>query len=116
VPEARELHSNFTAAWRQFGWLPESFSLDLTTEFRGDPGYNLRPEHIESTFYLAAVTGDPQYVRLAKDMMAVVQASRTKCGYTKVHDVTTGEGRRAAALVGCGGGWGQGLWAHRALG
>jgi hypothetical protein len=24
-------------------------------------------------------------------MMAVVQASRTKCGYTKVHDVTTGE-------------------------
>ncbi len=27
--DAVDLHANFTAAWQTFGWLPESFTLDL---------------------------------------------------------------------------------------
>ena len=28
--EAVELHANYTAAWRTFGWMPEVFHLDLS--------------------------------------------------------------------------------------
>ena len=28
--EAVELHANYTAAWRAFGWMPEVFHLDLS--------------------------------------------------------------------------------------
>jgi hypothetical protein len=37
--------------------LPEVFGVDLGAVHPEDPGYNLRPEHIESTWYLAALTG-----------------------------------------------------------
>lgn len=50
--DARALHSNFTAAWSRFGWLPEAFGFDLGGVSGQDPGYNLRPEHIESTYLL----------------------------------------------------------------
>lgn len=33
------------------------FGVDLGAVHPEDPGYNLRPEHIESTWYLAALTG-----------------------------------------------------------
>ena len=91
LDEARELHANYTAAWRAFGWIPEMFSLDLRGISPHDPGYNLRPEHIESTFYLSAVTKDPQYLQLAADIMSVIEQSKTKCGYTQVADISTGE-------------------------
>lgn len=35
--DAVELHANFTAAWRAFGWLPELFGLDLA-QVGGGPG------------------------------------------------------------------------------
>jgi hypothetical protein len=36
------MHSNFTAAWRTWGWLPELFGADLASINPEDPGYNLR--------------------------------------------------------------------------
>jgi hypothetical protein len=57
-----------------------------------------RPEHIESTWYLKAVTGDPtgHYSGLAAAMMAVLQHSKVDCGYAPIKDVTTGGGCEAA--------------------
>ena len=55
--DAAALHANFTSAWETWGWLPEVFGVDLGAVHPEDPGYNLRPEHIESTWYLAALTG-----------------------------------------------------------
>ncbi len=33
-----ELHDSFLGAWREFGWLPEMFGLDLKAVDPNDPG------------------------------------------------------------------------------
>jgi hypothetical protein len=101
---AERLHSNFTAAWATWGWLPELFGADLSAVHPEDPGYNLRPEHIESTWYLKAVSGDPTgyYGGLAAAMMAVLNHSRVECGYAPIRDVNTGAAWPwTGFLVGC---------------
>lgn len=99
--DAERLHSNFTAAWATWGWLPEVFGADLSAVHPEDPGYNLRPEHIESTWYLKALTGDPtgQYTRLAASIMHVLNHSRTECGYAPIKNVNTGAGCSAGLLM-----------------
>jgi hypothetical protein len=96
---AERLHSNFTAAWATWGWLPEVFGADLSAVHPEDPGYNLRPEHIESTWYLKAVSGDPTgyYTGVAAAMMAVLNHSRVECGYAPIRDVNTGARSRLLA-------------------
>ncbi|GIL75349.1 hypothetical protein Vretimale_8025 [Volvox reticuliferus] len=90
--DAIELHANFTAAWRTFGWLPEMFGIDLSKVHPEDPGYNLRPEHIESTYLLHCVTQDPYYLRVAANIQSTLAThNRVKCGYTIVNHVDTGE-------------------------
>ncbi|GLI62009.1 hypothetical protein VaNZ11_004584 [Volvox africanus] len=90
--DAIELHANFTAAWRTFGWLPEMFGIDLSKVHPEDPGYNLRPEHIESTYLLHCVTQDPYYLRVAANIQSTLAThNRVKCGYTNVNHVDTGE-------------------------
>jgi hypothetical protein len=68
------------------------FGADLSAVHPEDPGYNLRPEHIESTWYLKAVSGDPTgyYGGLAAAMMAVLNHSRVECGYAPIRNVNTG--------------------------
>jgi hypothetical protein len=98
---AERLHSNFTAAWATWGWLPELFGADLSAVHPEDPGYNLRPEHIESTWYLKAVSGDPTgyYGGLAAAMMAVLNHSRVECGYAPIRDVNTGAARALGEIL-----------------
>jgi len=97
--DARDLHSNYTAAWRAFGWLPELFGFDLGGISSADGGYNLRPEHVESTFMLHAVTQDPAYITVAASMLEALKHCRVACGYTRIANVETGEWV-----------WGSGLW------
>jgi mannosyl-oligosaccharide alpha-1,2-mannosidase len=54
-----------------------------------DPRYLLRPEAIESVFYLYRITGDPAYQDMAWDMFeGVAKASETKLGHAAIKDVT----------------------------
>ena len=69
--EAVDLHSNFTAVWQSYGWLPEAYSIDTSRINPDDPGYNLRPEHVESTYLLHATTGDPRYLKTARSLLQV---------------------------------------------
>ncbi|KAG2422537.1 hypothetical protein HYH02_015424 [Chlamydomonas schloesseri] len=90
--EAVELHANFTAAWRTFGWLPEVFGIDLSKVHPEDPGYNLRPEHIESTYLLHCLTQNPHYLRVASNIQSTLHThNRVQCGYTQINHVDTGE-------------------------
>ncbi|GAX82662.1 hypothetical protein CEUSTIGMA_g10088.t1 [Chlamydomonas eustigma] len=92
--EAVELHANYTAAWRTFGWMPEVFHLDLTLNkvHPNDPGYNLRPEHVESTFMLHSLTGNPEYLDIAAKMQeTLVKHNKAKCGFASITHVDTGE-------------------------
>lgn len=54
-----------------------------------DPRYILRPEAIESVFYMWRITGDPEWQAAAWDMFqAVAKGTATELGSASVQDVT----------------------------
>jgi mannosidase alpha-like ER degradation enhancer 2 len=56
------------------------------------PGYPLRPEAIESAYYLFMLTGDEHWREMGKDMFRrVVAATRVDAGFAHLKDVRTGE-------------------------
>jgi mannosidase alpha-like ER degradation enhancer 2 len=56
--------------------------------------YHLRPEIIESTYYLYHYTGDPEYRQKAESMFAdFVKHCRTEAGYAALQNVITKEKR-----------------------
>jgi hypothetical protein len=57
-------------------------------------GYHLRPEIVESTYYLYRCTGDPQYRRMGEKIFNdFVKYCRTDAGYAALADVTTKQQR-----------------------
>jgi mannosidase alpha-like ER degradation enhancer 2 len=76
--------------WDTFGIEPESF--DYATMEMEYPAYPLRPEAIESAYYLFMLTGDERWREMGKDMFRrVVAAARTDEGFAHLQDVRTGE-------------------------
>jgi hypothetical protein len=74
--------------WVKFHLEPEEFN------FRTDsvlyPNYALRPENLESCFYLYRITGDEQYLRMGKRMTDdILSTCRTEAGFAAVKDVRT---------------------------
>ncbi len=56
------------------------------------PGYPLRPEIVESAYYLHQYTRDPAYLRMGETMFEdFVRHCRTEAGYASLKDVTTKE-------------------------
>ncbi|KAJ2226932.1 hypothetical protein GGH97_006583, partial [Coemansia sp. RSA 475] len=74
--------------WNRFRALPERFNL-----FAREPDifyYLLRPEFIESTYYLYRATQDPFYLDVGEMILTDLNAlMRTSCGFTAMHDVLT---------------------------
>lgn len=69
-------------------FIPEAF----TTDFRVHWAHHLlRPEFIESTYFLYKATGDPYYLDVGKSIMdSLERYARVQCGYAALKDVTTG--------------------------
>lgn len=79
---------NYHQIARQFGFLPELF--DVSSGKTKGPAYPLRPEYVESLFYLYRATRDPHLLSLAAEVLEAINFScRTECGYATVHDVNT---------------------------
>jgi ER degradation enhancer, mannosidase alpha-like 2 len=56
------------------------------------PGYPLRPEIVESAYYLHRLTGDPRYLEMGRTFFeGLVAHCRTDAGYTVLKDVVTKE-------------------------
>ena len=53
----------FTLAQKYGGFSPESFTADFRVNWAQSP---LRPEFVESTYFLYRATGDPFYVDVGK--------------------------------------------------
>jgi mannosidase alpha-like ER degradation enhancer 2 len=52
------------------------------------PGYALRPEIIESAFYLHHFTNDPRYLEMGRTFFdSLVKYCRTDAGYAQLSDV-----------------------------
>src|SRR5438309_2456401 len=68
----------------------EHETLDYKTMRVIDGRYHLRPEIVESTYYLYHFTGDPEYRRMGEKMFDdFVKYCRAEAGYAALADVTT---------------------------
>ncbi|KAK0146317.1 ER degradation-enhancing alpha-mannosidase-like protein 2 [Merluccius polli] len=79
---------NYYSVWRQFGGLPEFYSITQGYTVDKREGYPLRPELIESAMYLFRATGDHTYLQFGLDAIeSIEKISKTPCGYASVKDV-----------------------------
>lgn len=88
LPRARRLQESGLRMWRLHGIEPEA--LDYHRMKVTSPAYALRPEIIESAYYLNHYTGDPRYRAMGKEFFeAFVRWCRTEAGYAALKDVRT---------------------------
>ncbi|KAJ1733051.1 hypothetical protein LPJ61_001744 [Coemansia biformis] len=74
--------------WRRFRAMPERFNL--YTREPDLPYYLLRPEFIETTYYLYRATRDPFYLSVGEMVLNDLNdLMRTSCGFTAMEDVVT---------------------------
>ncbi|XP_077245578.1 glycosyl hydrolase family 47 protein isoform X2 [Tasmannia lanceolata] len=87
VPAVRT-HTAFFSVWKKYGFTPEGFNLATFSVQHGQKSYPLRPELIESTYWLFKATRDPRYLDAGRDMVASLQyGARCPCGYCHISDV-----------------------------
>lgn len=90
VERARRLQDSGLKMWRLHGIEPES--LDYAEMKVLSPGYALRPEIIESAYYLHHYTGDARYRAMGREFFEdFVRYCRTRNGYAALQDVRTKE-------------------------
>ena len=87
---ARALQDSMFSMWKINGIEPEEY--DYKTSKVLDAGYPLRPEIVESTYYLYRITKDPKYLAMGQEMFNdFVKHCRTDVAYAGLKDVTTKE-------------------------
>jgi ER degradation enhancer, mannosidase alpha-like 2 len=90
VKRGRRLEESCFRMWTLRGIEPEV--LDYRTMEIKHPGYQLRPEIIESAYYLHHATHDDRYLMMSKTFFdALVAHCRTDAGYTTLKSVVTME-------------------------
>ncbi|XP_057423846.1 alpha-mannosidase I MNS4 isoform X1 [Lotus japonicus] len=88
INPAIRTHAAFFSVWRRYGFTPEGFNLASLSVQHGQKSYPLRPELIESTYWLYKATRDPRYLDAGRDMVASLQyGTRCTCGYCHISDV-----------------------------
>jgi mannosidase alpha-like ER degradation enhancer 2 len=90
LTRARRLEDSCFRMWTSNGIEPEV--IDYRTMKVLSPGYQLRPEIIESAWYLYRSTKDPRYLAMGRRFFEdLVARCRTEDGYTILKNVATGE-------------------------
>ena len=70
----------------------KKLQCDIMTDSVTSPGYPLRPENLESCFYLYRATKDEQYLRMGKRMIDdILSKCKTTAGFAAVKDVRSME-------------------------
>jgi len=90
LDRARRLEESCYRMWNLHGIEPDA--LDYRTLKVLDAGYPLRPEIVESAYYLRRLTHDPRYLEMGRTIFAALLADcRTGAGYTVLKSVVTKE-------------------------
>ena len=90
VDRARRLEDSAFAMWSRTS--PEPDTFDYRTLRVVDAGYPLRPEIVESAYYLHSSTLDARYLDMGKKMFEdVMDGCRTEEGYAGLKSVVTRE-------------------------
>ncbi|KAL3161638.1 hypothetical protein ABBQ32_010493 [Trebouxia sp. C0010 RCD-2024] len=92
VEDAQRLLGAWVQAWGQMGGLPELFDMAAQERHPLQKGYPLRPELMESTYFLHSVTQDPALLQVGRMLQTtLVEGHKQKCGYAGIADMATGE-------------------------
>ncbi len=90
LDRAKRLADSNFRMWRLHGIEPEV--LDYKTMTATAPGYQLRPEIVESIYYLYHYTHDPKYLEMGRAILTdLIRSCRTPDGYTVLKSVVTKE-------------------------
>jgi len=88
IDRARRLQQSNMKMWRLHGIEPES--LDYRTMKALDASYSLRPEIVESAYYLRRLTGDARYLGEGREMFEDFERwCRTDTGFAALTSVVT---------------------------
>ena len=89
---AAQLMQSIYSMWTTFGIEPEE--LDYVTMQPTYPGYVLRPEAIESAYYLYRITGERRWQEMGRVMVdSLFHYTRTDAGFAALTSVVTKEKR-----------------------
>lgn len=106
VEDAILKHMMALKLWNTFGGLPERWEFQNIAAFEVSRGsnindlrslvplewYPLRPEFVESTYFLYRATRDPFYLNVGVTILESIETKfKHKCGFGGFQDVTTGE-------------------------
>jgi ER degradation enhancer, mannosidase alpha-like 2 len=88
LDRARRLQDSSFKMWSLYGIEPEELNYDSMQVV--SPGYPLRPEIVESAYYLYHYTRNPKYLRMGQTMFQdFVKYCRTDEGYAALKSVVT---------------------------
>ena len=94
IPRAARLMGSIYRMWTAFGIEPEV--LDYFTMQPVEAGYQLRPEALESAYYLYRLTGDERYRDMGRVMVdSLLHYTRWDVGFTALESVVTKQRRDA---------------------
>uniref|UniRef100_U5ES93 alpha-1,2-Mannosidase n=1 Tax=Corethrella appendiculata TaxID=1370023 RepID=U5ES93_9DIPT len=86
---AVQTHEMLFQVMQMHTFIPEAFTFDFQIHWGQ---HHLRPEFIESTYFLYKATGDHYYLQVGKKVLKTLQQhARVPCGFAALHDVRTGK-------------------------
>ncbi|XP_025420375.1 ER degradation-enhancing alpha-mannosidase-like protein 3 [Sipha flava] len=84
---AIETHEMLYQVVKKHNFIPEAFTTDFQVHWGQHP---LRPEFLESTYFLYKATDDPHYLNVGREVLNSLQKyARVECGFAAVKDVRT---------------------------
>ena len=90
LERAKKLEESCFSMWNRYGIEPEQY--DYSTNSAVSAGYYLRPEIVESAFYLYRATKDPHYLLMGKVFFdGLKKYCRTDNGYVQLGSVISKE-------------------------
>lgn len=87
LKKAIETHQMLYEVSKKHTFLPEAFTMEFEVHWGQHP---LRPELVESTYFLYEATGDPYYLQVGKHIVEKInEHARVPCGFAALRDVRT---------------------------
>lgn len=80
-------HAMFNEVIRRHTYLPEAFTTDFQVYWAN---HQMRPEFLESTFFLHRATQEDYYLETGRDILRKLQDLKVDCGFAGLKDVRTG--------------------------
>eukprot|EP00049_Salpingoeca_infusionum_P006343 m.105468 g.105468 ORF g.105468 m.105468 type:complete len:519 (-) comp13279_c0_seq19:1205-2761(-) len=87
LESAIETHRMYYEIIQRHGMIPEAFTADFRVNWAQSP---LRPEFVESTYYLYQATRDPIYLEIGVELIKNLEKyNKVPCGWAAITDVRT---------------------------